>query len=213
MAVSTKQNLLDSAEALFAQDGIRATSLRAITAAAGANLAAVNYHFGSKDGLVRAVLGRRLVPLSEARFERLAEAQEVGGDLESIIRAFVEPVLEILEESLKNGDDFARFIGRSHFEADPAIHDYFLEQFAPTMEAFLSALRPLLPKLEPEEIFSRLLFAVGTLMTSINFKMFESDDRLELDLGWAVENQAEGLIAFLLAGFEAPPTVISGGRR
>ena len=59
MNQETKTRILDAAERLFAQDGIKATSLRAITEAAAANLAAVNYHFGSKEALVHAVYGRR----------------------------------------------------------------------------------------------------------------------------------------------------------
>lgn len=207
MEPKTKQNLLDAAELLFSQGGIRATSLRAITAAAGANLAAVNYHFGNKDGLVRAVLARRLGPMTEARFRQLSESKAAGSDLEGVIRAFVLPVLSLIEESEKRGDDLPRFIGRSHFEADEGIHEYFLEQFRPTMEAFLAALHPLLPRLSAEEIFCRLLFAVGTLMTSINLSMFEADEHLDLDLGRTRDTLTDGLVSFLVAGFQAPPVM------
>ena len=62
--IETRTRLLDSAEQLFAERGIDATSLRAITTAAGANLASVNYHFGSKDELFREVVSRRIGPVN-----------------------------------------------------------------------------------------------------------------------------------------------------
>ena len=76
---STKDRILDAAEGLFAQQGFSATSLRAITAQAGVNLAAVNYHFGSKDGLLEAVFVRRLGPLNDERLALLDEAESTPG--------------------------------------------------------------------------------------------------------------------------------------
>src|SRR5262252_5809342 len=73
--VATKDRILDAAEALFMEHGFEATSLRSITAAAGVNLAAVNYHFGSKEELFQAVLTRRLDPMNQERIE-LLEALE-----------------------------------------------------------------------------------------------------------------------------------------
>src|SRR5512146_465631 len=64
---ATKERVLDTAEALFMEHGFEATSLRAITAAASVNLAAVNYHFGSKEELFQSVLTRRLDPMNQAR--------------------------------------------------------------------------------------------------------------------------------------------------
>ena len=74
---TTKDRLLDAAEELFSSRGIDATSLRAITSAAEVNLASVNYHFGSKDGLVKTVFIRRLEPLNNERLE-LLDALEIS---------------------------------------------------------------------------------------------------------------------------------------
>ena len=60
----TRERLLDAAKYLFAQRGVDATSLRHITAEAAANLASVNYHFGSKEALFRAVFVRRIGPVN-----------------------------------------------------------------------------------------------------------------------------------------------------
>ena len=54
----TRDRILDAAERLFVEHGFEGTSMRMITGAANANLAAVNYHFGSKDALIQAVFRR-----------------------------------------------------------------------------------------------------------------------------------------------------------
>src|ERR1043166_6329556 len=88
---ATRESLLDAAEALFTEHGIQAASLRAITQKAGANLAAVHYHFGSKEGLVKAVFSRRLKPLNQERLRLLEacdlEADPQGGAVEQVLHA------------------------------------------------------------------------------------------------------------------------------
>src|SRR5437016_9525270 len=74
-SADTKTRILDAAERLFVEHGFEATSLRAITTAAGVNLAAVNYHFGSKEELFQTVLSRRLDPMNQERMDLLAELQ------------------------------------------------------------------------------------------------------------------------------------------
>src|SRR5262245_47872957 len=97
-AVETRNRLLDAAEALFMEHGFEATSLRAITAAADANLAAVNYHFGSKEALFEAVLTRRLDPMNQQRVNLLdaLEAESGGESLgcEQILSAMLIPALK-----------------------------------------------------------------------------------------------------------------------
>ena len=94
---ATKDRILDAAEALFMEHGFEATSLRAITAAAAVNLAAVNYHFGSKEELFQAVLTRRLDPMNQRRlalldrFERDAASAPLS--CERIIVALFVPAL------------------------------------------------------------------------------------------------------------------------
>ncbi len=70
----TKQRILDTAERLFADRGFAGTSLRAITREADVNQAAVHYHYGSKDELLKAVLNRLIVPMNEERLRLLDEA-------------------------------------------------------------------------------------------------------------------------------------------
>ena len=105
--LDTKIRLLDAAESLFSHQGFSNTSLRAITTKAKANLAAANYHFGSKEALLTAVLERRLLPLNQQRSDRIDEvlsaaaAAERAPGTEELVRAFVEPTFEFRRN--KNG--------------------------------------------------------------------------------------------------------------
>ena len=95
MAAETKERILDVAERLFADFGFPVTSLRDITHEAGVNLAAVNYHFGSKQALLAAVLERRVRPINDRRLALLDELEKAAGstspELEDILRAFLGP--------------------------------------------------------------------------------------------------------------------------
>src|SRR6185295_10355812 len=94
----TRSRILDVAEELFGERGIDRVSIRDITRKAKANLAAINYHFGSKEDLIAAVFERRIVPLNQARLcaldlvEKTAAAR--GPKLESILGAFIRPALQ-----------------------------------------------------------------------------------------------------------------------
>src|ERR671938_1143982 len=91
----TRTRILDAAEELFMQHGFEGTSMRVLTSKAGVNLAAVNYHFGSKDALIEALFRRRLDPMNAARVAELdeLEASERAPSPEAIIRAFIAPGL------------------------------------------------------------------------------------------------------------------------
>src|SRR5271170_6536430 len=111
--MTTKDRILDAAERLFARVGIEASSLRAITAEADANLASVNYHFQSKDALIRAVIARRLGPITERRLELLDACERSAGSgplpLDQVLDAFFRPVVEIYGS---HAQEFAPMMGR-----------------------------------------------------------------------------------------------------
>ena len=129
----TKERILDTAEQLFMEHGYEATSLRAITAAAGANLAAVNYHFGTKEELFQAVLTRRLDPMNQRRLELLtrfeAEAAPKALGCDRILSALLIPALKLARDPERGGSNFLRLLGRAY--ADPAP---FIRQFLSVSE-------------------------------------------------------------------------------
>ncbi|HSP66595.1 MAG TPA: helix-turn-helix domain-containing protein, partial [Bryobacteraceae bacterium] len=90
----TKSRILDAAEKLFGMNGFEATSLREITAEASVNLAAINYHFQTKDSLIDAIVARRIEPVNKRRLE-LLEAAGPNPALEKILTAFMAPVMQV----------------------------------------------------------------------------------------------------------------------
>src|SRR4051794_8087396 len=101
-ASATKERILDTAEALFMEHGFEATSLRAITSAAGVNLAAVNYHFGTKEELFQSVLTRRLDPMNQERVALLTELERAVAPqpvaCEKILSAMFIPALKLARD-------------------------------------------------------------------------------------------------------------------
>src|SRR5438876_11141320 len=104
----TRTRILDAAEELFMLHGFEGTSMRLLTTKAGVNLAAVNYHFGSKHALIEAVFRRRLDPMNVARIAELAklEAQEPASSPEAIIRPCISPGLRLVEDAKGGGRSF-----------------------------------------------------------------------------------------------------------
>src|SRR6478735_1424018 len=138
----TKTRILDVAEGLFMEHGFEATSLRQLTTAAGVNLAAVNYHFGTKEELFQAVLTRRLDPMNQERVER-----EAGGrpaTVEKVIFAMLIPALRLARDEERGGKNFLRVLGRAYADPAPFIRHFLSEQYAGMIgrykEAFLRAL-------------------------------------------------------------------------
>ena len=95
-SAGTRERILDASELLFADAGFDGTSVRDITAAAGVNLAAMNYHFGGKDSLYQEVVLRRLSLMRDERVAAIRRAMHAGRPrprLEDVVRAFGVAVL------------------------------------------------------------------------------------------------------------------------
>ncbi|MFN7672466.1 MAG: TetR/AcrR family transcriptional regulator [Planctomycetota bacterium] len=165
-ATATQTTILDAAEALFAETGFAATSLRELTAKAGANLAAVSYHFGSKEGLAIAVLKRRMDPINAERRARL-DALPAHPSVEAIVRAFVEPLLRpgVVHDAapVQPGSGFCRLVGRLMVEQPPFLRDFLAAQFRDLGWRFCDALRQALPGHDAATLWWRLHFLVGAI--------------------------------------------------
>ncbi|HEY0782271.1 MAG TPA: TetR/AcrR family transcriptional regulator [Thermoanaerobaculia bacterium] len=201
----TRDTLLDAAESLFAEEGIQAASLRAITRHANANLAAVHYHFGSKEALVRAVFARRLEPIKAER-RQLLEAVDLTADdaVEQVVSAFLSPVLRLLQEGSDGVRNFARLMGRAISEPGSEIRTMIKQELAPELHRFLEALAVLVPHLDPSELMWRFHFMAGAMAhTTACGAMIE-----EMSQGRCSPRDSEGtlryLVTFLAAGLRAP---------
>ncbi len=203
---STRESLLDAAEGLFAERGIARASVRAITRAAGANLASVHYHFGSKEGLVRAVLARRLAPLNQERLRLLAAALAAADghrDLQGIVHAFVAPVFRMIHRD-PGGGAFVRLMGRAISEPGEQVTRVLEEEFRPVLDRFLAALRATLPHLPEEELHWRFHFAVGAMAhTACAGALVARASRGLCDPS-DVDGLVRRLVGFLTAGLGGP---------
>jgi AcrR family transcriptional regulator len=207
--MTTKDRILDAAERLFARDGIEATSLRAITTEAGVNLAAVNYHFQSKDALVRAVIARRVVPVNERRLALLDEVERAAGDgplpLEGVVEAFIRPVVEIYSS---RGREFSPMMGRMYCEPEFFAERVYKEHLEPLAARFVAAYERALPHLDRVELLWRMHFAMGavghTLAASHVLRLFSGGKCDPSD----VEGTLRRLEAFMIAGLTAPVTEV-----
>ena len=167
MPPSTKDRILDSAEFLFAQNGISATSLRSLTDHAGVNLAAVNYHFQSKDALIQAVLFRRLNPINERRMEMLTtllrQSPGTPPNLEKILEALFRPPVEELMSAQRPGWPITALMGRIYTEPGELLASQVRAMMSQVAAAFLDAFHLALPGTPQTVLFWRLQFSVGVL--------------------------------------------------
>ncbi|MDF1800905.1 MAG: TetR family transcriptional regulator [Planctomycetota bacterium] len=164
----TAERLLDAAEQLFAQRGT-SVSVREITAAADANLASVSYHFGSKDGLLQALLRRRLDPINEARLallDRFEAAVPPGAavPLERIVEAFVRPALD---PAANPGPHFMQIMAHLHASHEPVAAEFFREVFEPLVDRFLTSFSAALPDLPPARLHLRMHLLVGATVHAL----------------------------------------------
>jgi AcrR family transcriptional regulator len=207
---ATKEKILDSAEALFMTHGFEATSLRSITAAANVNLAAVNYHFGSKEELFQAVLTRRLDPMNQRRVDLLSQLEQAAAPnsvpCEKILAALFIPALELARDQERGGTNFLRLLGRAYADPAPFIRQFLSEQYAVMIERFKAAFGRALPELPKRELSWRLHFMMGALSYTL-----AGTDALKLiaelapgDGGANDELLLRRLAPFLLAGLTSP---------
>lgn len=206
-APETRSRILDAAEALFVEHGFEATSMRMITGAAGANLAAVNYHFGSKDALIQEVFRRRLTELNRQRLAALdrLEAEADGAPLKPsrIVDAFFGTALALAADTANGGHTFMRLLGRTSTEPNAFIRRFLAEEYAGVLERFLGALYRALPDVPREEILWRFHFMMGAMSYAI-----AGTDGLQLFAGKFDDADPARLMprlmSFLLGGLRAP---------
>jgi AcrR family transcriptional regulator len=161
----TKGRLLDAAEALFGDRGVAGVSVREITAAADANIAAVNYHFGSKDGLLEEVLNRRMEPLNAERLRLLDLVESAAGDgaptVEGILDAFVGPTFRMKRKH----PNFMKVIGQLHHEPGAVAHKLLATpRFQELIKRLRSMLLLALPGTEPSESWWGMSFLIGAMI-------------------------------------------------
>src|SRR5690554_7101795 len=128
----TVERILDAAEQLFAEKGFAETSLRLITSKAGVNLAAVNYHFGSKKSLIQAVFTRFLNPFVTNLEQELDRQQQAGitdPSLEELLEMLVRLVLAVKPRSGNDLSTFMRLLGLAFSQSQGHLRKYLGEVY------------------------------------------------------------------------------------
>jgi AcrR family transcriptional regulator len=208
-SADTKTRILDAAEQLFMEHGFEATSLRQLTTAAGVNLAAVNYHFGSKEELFQAVLTRRLDPMNQERIDLLERLErEASGkplSVERILSAMLIPALKLARDEKRGGKNFLRLVGRAYADPAPFIRHFLSQQYVEMINRYKEAFLKALPHLSRQELTWRLHF----VMVALSYTLAGTDAlKLFAQVAAADKDNDELLLQrlapFLVAGLKAP---------
>jgi len=191
--IETKDKILDAAEHLFGEQGYSETSLRHIIADAGVNLAAIHYHFGSKEDLLLQLVRRRAEPINHARLETLGRFEAEAGSqpvpVERILEAFLAPAAT---EAVRH-PELVRLMGRMH--AEGSVPAGIASEFEPTVGRFIAAARRALPDLPEPELLWRLRASAGAMAFTMLEASADSED---------LNRRVKRLIAFLSGGLRAP---------
>lgn len=204
--LDTKERILDAAERLFAERNYAGVSLRTITAEADVNLAAVNYHFGSKDALLQAVFLRRAKTLNRERLDLLAEveANAAGGPLplEEVLFALLAPPIRWMADPSRGLAVFVQFMSRCRTDGTPEMKA-LLDKDVGHLQRFVTMLQGTMPDLPEADIYWRLHFTLGMMHYTItDLSRLEAISEGRCDL-----SDSEGLIrrmvGFAAAGFRS----------
>ncbi|EED27916.1 transcriptional regulator, TetR family [Vibrio sp. 16] len=202
---STKEKILDVAEALFAEHGFNDTSLRTITSKAGVNLASVNYHFGDKKTLVRAVLNRYLEAFMPAVQDALITLNlNDHYEMSDVFESLRAPLRNLNDVRPNGTSRFMLLIGRGYTDVQGHLRWFITTRYQDTLSLFTDSVMKANPKLTQEDLFWRLHFTLGTCV----FTMASSQALLEIaenDYGKSMDAKSvvDQLIPFLAAGVAA----------
>jgi len=168
-APDTKQRILDTAERLFADKGFTETSMRTLTHEAQVNLAAVHYHFGSKERLFAEILGRIVAPVNAERTRRFDALQKRGGELqlEAVIEAFLAPAIEFTSDDSERAQHLRQLISRMQMHRE-SMHAEMLAIFGEVVNRFSGLLLQALPHLDPATLCWRMHFLIGSMCFTFN---------------------------------------------
>ena len=210
--IDTRERILDAAERLFMAHGYEGTSMRQITGEAAVNLAAVNYHFGSKESLMQEVFRRRLDWLNEERLRVLNEMELAAGDNplkpSQIVDGFFGTLLRMADDEARGGITFLRLLGRTLTDPSEFIRTFLANEYVGVMERYKAALFKALPDVPKAEIVWRFHFMLGATSYAI-----AGTDALRVVTDWQIEPSdsfdrtdrlVPRLMSFLLGGLRAP---------
>ncbi len=205
-AGDTSERLLQAAEALYAERGYDKTSVRDIAREAGANLAAVGYHFGSKENLFRVLIQRRAEAINRRRLGDLrrlvARAAPQPPPLAEVLEVLVRTIFEQCTGDALRGYIFRRMLVRTACDADSVLRPLLMKEMAPVLQEFEQVLRAILPSADTETVRVGLFFYLGAFIHMMNlwqkslpngekiFSQLPSEEYLRLLVNWGTHGFA-----------------------
>lgn len=194
----TIERILDSAAALFAERGYTETSLRTITSTANVNLAAVNYHFGSKKALIQAVFSRYLRPFCKHLNDNLDAAEVRRGaslDVDEAIEILFSSLFQSAREVDSKPEQFMRLLGLAYTQSQDHLRHFIIKEYGDTYARFMDILRRALPDVDPTVFFWRLYFMLGaSVFTLSSYKPINNISVADFDQDRSIEDVVSFLI-------------------
>ncbi len=203
---SLHDTILDAAETLMSERGFNGVSMRTICQAAGVNLGSMTYHFGTKEGLLRAIYDRHVRPMNARRIELLQEAERIfdrNDRLEAIVRAFLVPAFSSKSDAYGGGARFTRIRAILSMEGNETARQIIAESFDETTQTFVDAIGRAVPDLDHDTIVWRCHFLLGglyyTLVTGDRIDRLTDGRETGADHNRAIDELARSTAAGLLA--------------
>ena len=207
----TRSRILDAAERLFMERGLEATTLRMITTEAQANIAAVNYHFGSKEALIEELFRRRLTWLNEQRLAELDRLEAAAGaepvKPRLIVEAFFGVAIRMAADTEGGGRNFMRLLSRTYTEPAEFVKSFLAEEYAEVLARFKQAFFKALPDVPQEEFLWRFHFMLGAMSYAVSGAdavNVVGEGKLEFYHAGDTDALYARLMSFLIGGLRAP---------
>lgn len=212
MSQATAQRILDAATELFVERGLEQTSVREITSRAGVNLAAVNYHFGSRQALIHTLADRYLEPLCLDLEQRLDEclSDTAEPELEALLELVVKATLKTVEPDAQGVHLFMRLLGYAYSESEGHLRSHLLARYGAAFNRFLALLRQRTGHLGDGEFFWRCHFMLsGCFLPLSSHATLTATEARRFGQSSSVEVTLHRLIPVLAAGLRAEPDRVS----
>jgi len=208
--MDTKTKILDAAEKLIVELGADKASMRKITEEAGVNVAAINYHFGSKDNLISAIVTRFLTPLEKDQTKRLQEVMEKAGDeapiLEDLLRSQLEPLYEFTVSHPDWMNVFHQFAAAYENE------DFFKQNLKNILETKLiylaECMAKALPHLPKMTLLRRIAFFRISAFSIMQGECVMEESIAILGIDREPKAMLEELIHYIATGLRAEPVLL-----
>ena len=203
---ATADRILDAAEQLFAEQGFSETSLRAITHRASVNLAAVNYHFGSKKALIQAVFTRFLDPFIHKLTLALENIeQKTPLETEALLHLLVDQIMAVEARSKEDLTRCMQLIGLAYNQQQGHLKQYLHQTYGDVFERFLKQLIQSCPQMPAGDRFWRVSFMLGSAVFTLSgAHALRAMAENEYDTRYELEDMLRKMVPFMAAGLRAP---------